>query len=145
MDNVDPKVMQLLETNPVKNYRRMMVENLAAHYPKLEPSELAEAVDWAIANNHKIGRASLDNNYTKKCIDGTTLDILRFIDKLKPIETASGVLYKRHDEIDNPLSRMIQGFIKQRKAYKKLMFEFPRGSYEYNVNNLLQMNAKVMA
>lgn len=145
MEVADTQIAQLLETKPVREYRQMMAENLIAHYPKLNKLELDEAIKWAIVNNHQIGKAVLDNNYTKKTIEGTTLDVLRFIDKFKPIESASGVLYKRHDEIDNPLSRMIQGFIKQRKAYKKEMFKHPRGSYEYNINNLMQSNMKVMA
>lgn len=144
-DTIDPKVLQLLEVKPVRAYRQMMAENLMAHYPKLSYQELDEAIKWAIINNHHIRKATLDNNYTKQTIEGTALDVLRFMETHRPIETASGVLYKRHDEIANPLSKMIQGFLKQRKAYKKEMFKHPRGSYEYNMNDLMQNNMKVMA
>ena len=145
MEYNDPQFQQLLATKPVRNYKQTMLENMQSHYPLLSPQELDEAIDWAIANNHKIGKAVLDNNYTKQTVEGTTLDILRYIEAVKPIETASGVLYMRHDEIDNPLSRMIQGFLKQRKAYKKEMFKHPRGSYEYSFYDLMQSNMKVMA
>ena len=145
MDNFNQQVAQLLEIESVKNYRQMMTENLIAHFPKLSYQELDEAIKWAIINNHRIGKAVLDNNYTKQTIEGTVLNVLRFINFHKPIETASGVLYKRHNEIANPLSKMIQGFLKKRKAYKKEMFKHPRGSYEYNMNDLMQTNMKVMA
>ena len=53
--------------------------------------------------------------------EGTLLDVLQYIEKLQPIITSSGVLYRKHKEMDNPLSRMVQGFLKQRKVYKNQM------------------------
>lgn len=143
--DIDDNTKKLLATRPVQEYTQMMVENLIATYPLLQPGELKDAVTWAIINQHRIPKLKFDNNYTKQCIEGTTIDILNYIEKLHPIIGASGVLFMKHKEKDNPLSKMIQGFLKQRKVFKKEMFKYPRGSYEFEKYNLLQLLEKINA
>lgn len=135
----------LLECVPVKKYRDIMVESLQSHFPRLKPKEIDAAVLWAMHNNHKIPKAVLDNNYTMHTAEGTLLDVLQYIEKLKPIITSSGVLYRKHKEMDNPLSRMVQGFLKQRKVYKNQMKLQPKGSALYEKYNLLQQVEKINA
>ena len=122
-----------------------MTESLQSSFPRLDPREIDAAVLWAIENNHKIPKAELNNNYTKKAASGTLLDVLEYIEKLEPIITSSGVLYKKHKEIDNPLSRMVQEFLKQRKVYKDEMKKHDKGTAMYARYNLLQQVEKVNA
>lgn len=145
IDCMDPRTEELLKTKAIGKYRDMMVENLQSSFQKLTLEELDDAVCWAIDNHHKIGKVTLNNNYTKQSIDGTTLDILRYIDKLEPIVTSSGVMFKKHKECDNPLSRMIQGFLSSRKAYKDKMKTFDRGTYMFERYNLYQQLEKLNA
>lgn len=135
----------LLSTNVVQEYKSVMIENLASSFPGLNIDELDSAITWAIINRHNIHPVKLDNNYTKQTINGTVLDILRYIEKLEPIITSSGVLFKKHKEADNPLSKMIMGFLEQRSFYKKEMFKYPKGSSEFEKYNLLQLLEKLNA
>ena len=136
---------RLFSLDVIQTYREVMIENLQSSFTGLNHDEITNAVDWAISNNFTNHPAKLDNNYTKQAINGTVLDILSYIQRLEPILTASGVLYKKHKEADNPLSKMVMGFIKQRKIYKKQMFKYPRGSYEFEKYNLLQLLEKLNA
>ena len=125
MDNIEnEQTKQLLETKAIDNYRKVMFNNLRYSYPLLLDYELDDAITWAISNNNKLYPAKIYNNYTKKEINGTTLDILRYIESLEPVVTSSGVMFKRRGTADNPLARMVQGFLNQRKIYKNDMFRY---------------------
>lgn len=129
----------------IKEYEQVLVDGLKHSFPLLNECELREAIQYSIFNRLENKPAFLENNYTRKRIDGTVLDILNYIHSLEPIITSSGVLFKKHKEADNPLSRMIMGFIKQRKVYKKTMFKYPKGSEEFSKYNLLQLLEKLNA
>lgn len=135
----------IMQSKVVQEYTDIMVEGLRHSFPKLYEQELREAIKWSIFKRQHNGPASLDNNYTHQKLDGTVLDILRYIERLEPIITSSGVLFKKHKEADNPLSRMIMGFISKRKQYKKEMFKYPKGSEQFARYNLAQLLEKLNA
>ena len=129
----------------IQEYEQVMVDGLRHSFPLLNECELREAIRYSITNRLENKPACLKNNYTKKEINGTVLDILNYIQSLEPIVTSSGVLFKKHKEADNPLSRMIMGFIKQRKIYKAEMFRHPKGTEIFERYNLFQLLEKLNA
>jgi len=137
-----PKV---LSAKAIQEYEQVMVDGLRHSFPLLKESELREAIEYSISNRFKDSPAQIKNNYTNKNLNGTALEVLSYIEKLQPIITSSGVLFKRHKEADNPLSRMIMGFINQRAKYKKEMFKYPKGSEMFQRYNLLQLLEKLNA
>lgn len=137
--------MQITDLKVIKEYVQIMVDGLKHSFPSLNEDELREAINWSITKNIKNGPATLKNNYTKVQINGKVGDILNYIEKLEPIITSSGVLFKKHKEADNPLSRMIMGFLDKRSAYKKEMFKYPKGSALFEKYNLLQLLEKLNA
>ena len=141
MDN-NEKVKQV---KVIKEYTRMMVDGLKHSFPSLSEDELRDAINWSVMKRYHNGPASINNNYTKKRIDGTVLDVLNYIDKLEPIVTSSGVLFKKHKTAKNPMSEMIMGFIKERGRLKKEMFKYPKGSEEFAKYNLFQLLEKLNA
>lgn len=137
--------LKAMNLKAIQEYEQVMVDGLRHSFPLLNEYELREAIQYSITNRLENKPACLKNNYTKKEINGTVLDILNYIQYLEPIVTSSGVLFKKHKEADNPLSRMIMGFIKQRKIYKKEMFKHPKGSELFNRYNLFQLLEKLNA
>ena len=129
----------------IQEYEDIMVDGLKHSFPLLNECELREAIQYSITNRLENKPAYLENNYTKQKVNGTVLDILKYIQKLEPIMTSSGVLFKKHKEADNPLSRMIMGFINQRGIYKKEMFRHPKGSELFERYNLFQLLEKLNA
>lgn len=136
---------QNLDLKPINEYRQTMIDGLRHSFPGLKTEELSRAIDWSINNRMHNGPATLDNNYTKKRMDGTVLDVLRYIEKMQPIVTSSGVLFKQHKEAENPLNKMIMGFLDKRAEYKKTMFKFPKGSANFEKYNLFQLLEKLNA
>ena len=136
---------KIMSSKVVQEYIDVMVDGLKHSFPKLYEEELRAAIEWSVLKRQYNGPASIDNNYTHKRLDGTVLDIIQYIEKLEPIITSSGVLFKRHKEVDNPLSRMIMGFIRKRKEYKAEMFKYPKGSEQFARYNLAQLLEKLNA
>lgn len=136
---------KVLQSNVVKEYIDVMVDGLKHSFPLLYEQELRQAITWSILKRYHNGPATLNNNYSHQRFDGTVLDIINYIEKLEPIITSSGVLFKKHKEADNPLSRMIMGFIRKRKEYKKEMFKYPKGSEQFARYNLAQLLEKLNA
>ena len=140
--NISQETEEMLKTKAVQKYKQTMIENLQSSYPDLTYTDLEESIIWAINNNHTNPKGKINNNYTKDTIDGTIVDILKYIDSLEPIITSSGVLFKRHKEADNPLTRMIMGFLSNRKIYKDKMKASVPGSQDYERYNLYQLLEK---
>lgn len=137
--------LKAMELKVVQEYEQVMVDGLKHSFPLLNECELREAIRYSITNRLENKPAYLENNYTRQRLDGTVLDILTYIQSREPIVTSSGVLFKKHKEADNPLSRMIMGFIKQRGIYKKEMFRYPKGSELFERYNLFQLLEKLNA
>ena len=134
-----------IENKAINGYINIMTNGLINSFPSLNKKDLRKAIEWSISKRLQNKPASIDNNYTKKKLNGTVLDILNYIEKLHPIVSSSGVLFKQHKEADNPLSRMISGFLKQRSNYKAEMFKYPKGSYLFEKYNLFQLLEKLNA
>ena len=73
---------QNLDLKPINEYRQTMIDGLRHSFPGLKTEELSRAIDWSINNRIHNGPATLDNNYTKKRMDGTVLDVLRYIERM---------------------------------------------------------------
>ena len=106
--------VNIFDLDIVKKYEETMVNGLKHSFPLLIEEEIKDAVDYMIDQKQYNGKAELDNNYTKRRVTGTVYDVLNYIQSLEPIMTSSGVLFKQHKKADNPLSRMIQGFLNKR-------------------------------
>ena len=73
----------------------------------------------------------------------TLLELTDYINSREPIVTAHGVMFRKHGEVPNPLSKVIQKFLDKRGEDKKMMFKFPKGSEEFEKYNLLQQLDKI--
>lgn len=138
-------ILQAMNTKVVSEYEQVMVDGLRHSFPLLNESELREAIQYSITNRLHDSPAVQKNNYTHSTLNGTVVNFLSYIEKLEPIITSSGVLFKKHKDADNPLSRMIMGFLDKRASYKKQMFKYPKGSELFEKYNLLQLLEKLNA
>ena len=133
----------LNEMEVIRRYKEFFHEMIGFNYPNLSHQELDDVLDWSI--NKRIYNAPLELNdsYKDRKMDSSVLEWLEYFYAQEPIITPNGVMFKKHAEEINPVNKMIQGFLKTRKKYKKLMFQYSRGDEMFNKYNLLQLLAKI--
>lgn len=133
------------ESTPITHYKDVVSNLLHLSYPLLTDAEIASIIDISISEHVKNTDVVVDNNYKKKQANMTLIDLASYILDKEPIITSYGVLFNRHGTMPNPIYKLIDGFIIGRKALKKEMFKYPKGSDEFEKYNLLQQLAKIDA
>ena len=129
----------------ISNYKRIAIDMLRRNFPSLTEHELSASIDWSISKHLQDTPVTIDNNYKNQQVQTTLLQVVEYVVSREPIMTSYGVLFNRHGVVPNPLYGVIDGFINSRKAYKKEMFKYPKGSELFEKFNLLQLLAKIDA
>lgn len=124
-------------------YKDTLKRMISLNLPTLTREEVDTAIDYSMKKRYKSVPAKVYNNYTEKTATNTLVELTNYIYERQPICTAWGVLFKRHGTVPNPLTKLIHMFMLNRDNYKKQMFQYPKGSEEFEEYNLLQLLAKV--
>lgn len=113
---------------------------LQSMYPNATKQQLLDAINYSIQKRYREQKCTLSNNYTKKSTELTLAQVIEYITKKQPICTAFGVMFKQPNaDAPNPLVDLIRSFMENRDIYKKEMFKFPKGSYDFAKWNLAQL------
>ena len=131
------------EHQSLLGYRDSMTRVIKSAYPHMEIEDIESAVEYSMAKRFKNFDLTVQNNYTCKSIQMTVLEMLDYIAVREPIITSYGTMFKRHGDVPNPMGRVIQSFLDLRKAHKKEMFKYPKGSEMFERFNLLQALDKI--
>ena len=123
----------------LSDYYNQMVETMHMLFPQLTRTELGYAIDDAISKKLKNPEATIDNSYKHMEVRTTLLELTQYIWDKQPIMTNQGVLFSRHGSVPNPIAKMLQSFLFERKKMKKMMFQYPKGTADYAKYNLLQL------
>lgn len=131
-------------SNKIKERYKEESKNVLKYlFPNLYEDELDRAIDYSIGKRYKKEPCHVDNSYKEKTVNMNLLDMTNYILEREPIQTAYGVLFKKHADAPNPLMNMTKIFMDNRNILKKEMFKHPKGSEEYEKYNLLQLLAKL--
>ena len=116
--------------------------------PQTDEATLDGILDYSINKRLQDCDARIVNSYKRsKQEDGTYKDLIQnvtlrqlsdYIISREPIVTAYGIMFKHHGEVPNPLVDVVMSFLDARTKHKKMMFNFPKGSEEFQKYNLLQ-------
>ena len=124
-------------------YRDTMTRILNSKYPLMNKNDIERAVEFSIQKRFKDFNLSIQNKYTGKTVSMAALDMLDYIRNREPIITSYGTMFRRHGTVPNPMGKVIQSFLDLRKAQKKEMFKYPKGSEMFERWNLLQNLSKI--
>ncbi len=145
MSNANIKLAKELQNNSfIQNkYKETLKRMVSLNLPNLTNEELDKAINYSMGKRYKQVESRVYNNYTEKTAINTLAELTDYIYSREPICTAWGVLFKKHGVVPNPLTKLIYMFMQNRDKYKKQMFQYPKGSEEFEEFNLLQLLAKV--
>ena len=124
-------------------YRDTITRILNSKYPLMNKKDIERAVEFSIQKRFKDFNLSIQNKYSGKNVDMTALAMLDYIKSKEPIITSYGTMFKRHEQVPNPMAKVIQNFLDLRKMHKKEMFKYPKGSEQFEKFNLLQALDKI--
>lgn len=132
-------------------YRDTMRQCLQLYYPEASPTDLDAAIEYSIQKRLKNANAKLANSYKRyKVIENdeavykdleqnvSLMKLSDYILSREPIVTAFGTMFSHHGEVPNPLATVVQSFLDNRTIHKKQMFQYPKGSEDFEKYNLLQ-------
>lgn len=132
-----------LELSPtIQHYKGVAFRMASINRSDIPYNVLNNAIDYSIQKRFKDNQVQIENNYKKKVVDMSLLDTCDYIDNKKPIITASGVLFQRHENSINLLYKVIDQFLEGRQIAKDTMFKYPKGSEQFQYWNLQQLLEK---
>ena len=135
----------LVNNSALQGYYKVLHDIIQVSFPHLSLKTIDECIRYSINKRYKEERCIIDNNYTHKKANMSLLDLTNYLIEREPIITAWGVLFRKKNEVPNPLMNMITGFMVNRGILKDKMFDFPKGSEEFEKYNLLQLLEKLNA
>ena len=107
----------------IKKYKNRMTAIMKQAHPEWKEKDIEKIVMREFTKNVKNPVVTLDNNYTGESRDTTLLSVFDWILDRKPLIAGNGTYYKNQHEAINPVARMLDGFLIERKRLKKEMFK----------------------
>lgn len=134
----------MLDNEYIKKYKENMTSMMMNINPNWDKEFINRTLDKMINDQLQNPKVNLDNNFTGENRDTTLLSVLDWTFKRKPIIAGNGTFYKNQHEAINPIAKMLEGFLSQRKAYKKKMFAVEDNtSQKYKDLDRRQQNEKI--
>jgi hypothetical protein len=127
----------------LNRYKNAMMNCMKLYMPSADTRAISDAIDYSISKRLHNVNAKVVNSYKNKTVNESLLKISDYIADREPIVTAFGTMFMRHGTVPNPLATVVQSFLDRRSYHKKQMFQFPRGSEQFEKFNLLQQLDKI--
>lgn len=127
----------------VERYKNVMGSVMSLIYPSLTCQEIKDAIDYSVNKRFVDTNCKVINNYTNKEYNMLLSEFTTYIASQEPICTPSGVMFRKHGAVPNPLIEMIRMFMENRDIHKGMMFQYPKGSESFAKYSLLQLLDKI--
>jgi hypothetical protein len=107
----------------LSEWKAQMTETLLRMHPDWDEGLIEETLNEEIRNKIMVPMVELDNNFTGERRQSNLLSVFDWSLKRKPIVAGNGTFYKNQHEAVNPIADMLDGFLSERKAIKRRMFD----------------------
>ena len=128
----------------LERYQDRIIDMYCKAHPNFDRSMVASKVMEFTNGRMKNIPCELHNNITHDRVQTTMLDTFVWIENRQPIITGNGTFFKQHEEYLAPTVKMLEKLQANRKKKKKEMYQFPKGTVEYNNANVGQLSIKVI-
>lgn len=129
----------------LEEYKKLLTKVVQLYYP-VSKEELSPIIDYSISKRYdQYNNVELVDSYKNQSQRVNLLLLTDWIMRREPIVTSFGTIFKKHADSVNPLAVVVQQFLDKRSEHKNKMYEFPKGSDEYEYYNLYQILDKIDA
>ena len=130
--------------NIVKQYIDRICSIYNSIHPNVNPDRVREHATEYVERYFRDIPCQMKNNIKHETIDTTISSVFDWIETRNPIITGNGTFFQQHEEMLAPTVVMLESLQKERKAVKKKMYTYPKGSIEYMNCNTSQGCIKVI-
>lgn len=131
------------------SWKDQMIESISKMEPDWDPDDMEKVLNDIIEEDLQLPQVILDNNYTGESRNTNLLSVFDWAIRRKPLIAGNATFYKNQHEAINPIAKMLDGFLTERKRIKKRMFavgeEFGVDSDLYQDLDRAQQNQKILA
>ena len=143
MNYVDKKTIK--DSDFISIWKDEMIKTMMTINPKWDEKDINKILNTMLMEQMQNPQVTMDNNVTGENRDSTLLSVLDWTIKRKPIISGNGTFYKNQHEALNPIAKMLDGFLNNRKAVKKKMFQVEdKTSDKYKDLDREQLNWKIL-
>ena len=143
MNYVDKKTIK--DSDFISIWKDEMIKTMMTINPKWDEKDINKILNTMLMEQMQNPQVTMDNNVTGENRDSTLLSVLDWAIKRKPIISGNGTFYKNQHEALNPIAKMLDGFLNNRKAVKKKMFQVEdKTSDKYKDLDREQLNWKIL-
>ena len=131
-------------SNVIERYQDRVAKMYLRSHPNADPSLVNSLVMNRINEQVRNIPCQLHNNITHELIDTSIVDTFEWIENRNPIISGNGTFFMQHSEYLAPTVKMLEKLQANRKKKKKEMYQYQKGSVEYNNANVGQLSIKVI-
>ena len=114
-------------------------------YPETDIKDFDDYLDSVLKKKLKDTTCFIDNNYIKKTVKTSLLNIFDWLTEKKPIIAGNGTFFKNQNQAKNPAAVMLDEFLSTRKVLNDEKKRADPNSYEYMTKDRGQKNEKIAA
>jgi hypothetical protein len=115
----------------VDMYVNMVSQMYQQMHPNVDPMRVKELVSTLVENHFEDIPVKMDNNIRHETFETTMTQVFDWMETRKPIISSNGTFFKQHSEYLSPTVLFLETLQKDRKATKKEMYTYPKGSIMY--------------
>lgn len=107
----------------ISKWKDDMIKTIKKIHPNYKKKEIDRILDDMLIEQMQIPKAAMDNNYTGEYRETNIISIFDWAIKREPLVAGNGTFYRNQHEAINPVAKMLDGFLTERKRLKKEMFK----------------------
>ena len=107
----------------ISEWRNDMCDTMKSINPEWDDNDIMYELDEMLREQLQVPEVEMDNNYTGEHRNTNLISVLDWTLTREPIIAGNATFYKNQLEAINPIARMVDGFLIERKRLKKEMFK----------------------
>lgn len=143
MNSINKKIIK--DSSFISLWKEEMSNIMKTINSNWNDKDINKVLNKMLENQMQNPQVVMDNNVTGENRESTLLSVFDWVMERKPIIAGNGTFYKNQHEALNPIAKMLDSFLSNRKSVKKQMFQVEdKTSDKYKDLDREQLNWKIL-